>query len=66
MKLQLNGETREFPASLTVAELLAAIGLAERRVAVEVNQAIVPRGRHATQPLAEGDRVEIIQAIGGG
>ena len=66
MKLLLNGETREFPAPLTVTALLAAIGLAERRVAVEVNQAIVPRGRHATQALAEGDRVEIIQAIGGG
>ena len=66
MKLLLNGETREFPHPLTVAGLLAATGLAERRVAVEVNQAIVPRGRHATLMLADGDRVEIIQAIGGG
>ena len=66
MKLQLNGETREFAAPLTIAALLAAIGLSERRVAVEVNQAIVPRGRHATLVLAEGDRIEIIQAIGGG
>ena len=66
MKLLLNGETQDFAAPLTVAGLLAAIGLAERRVAVELNQAIVPRGRHATQVLAEGDRVEIIQAIGGG
>jgi sulfur carrier protein len=66
MKLRLNGETREFPAPLTITGLLAEIGLAERRVAVEVNQAIVPRGRHATHALAEDDRVEIIQAIGGG
>ena len=66
MKVLLNGETREFPDPLTVAGLLDAIGLGERRVAVEVNQAIVPRGRHATQSLAEGDRIEIIQAIGGG
>ena len=66
MKLLLNGETREFPAPLTIAALLASIGLAERRVAVEVNQAIVPRGRHATHSLAEGDHIEIIQAIGGG
>ena len=66
MKVLLNGETREFPDPLTVAGLLDAIGLGERRVAVEVNLAIVPRGRHATQSLAEGDRIEIIQAIGGG
>ena len=66
MKLQLNGETRDFDGPLTVAGLLEAIGLAERRVAVELNQAIVPRGRHATQALADGDRIEIIQAIGGG
>ena len=66
MKLLLNGETREFPAPLTLAGLLDATGLGERRVAVEVNQAIVPRGRHATLVLAEGDRIEIIQAIGGG
>ena len=66
MKLQLNGELREFPAPLTLADLLEAAGLGERRVAVEVNQAIVPRGRHAETLLADGDRVEIIQAIGGG
>ena len=66
MKLQLNGESREFPGPLTVTALLAATGFGERRVAVEVNQAIVPRGRHAETLLADGDRVEIIQAIGGG
>ena len=66
MKLQLNGESREFPGPLTVTALLAATGFGERRVAVEVNQAIVPRGRPAETLLADGDRVEIIQAIGGG
>ena len=66
MKVLLNGETREFPDPLTVAGLLDAIGLGERRVAVEVNQAIVPRGRHATQSLADGlDDLDAI-AIGGG
>ena len=66
MKLQLNGESREFPGPLTVTALLAATGFGERRVAVEVNQAIVPRGRHPETLLADGDRVEINQAIGGG
>ena len=51
---------------LTVSDLLQSEGLAERRVAVEVNGAIVPRGAHATHALAEGDRVEVVHALGGG
>ena len=66
MKLQLNGESREFPGPLTVTALLAATGFGERRVAVEVNQAIVPRGRHAETLLADGlDDLHAV-AIGGG
>ena len=66
MDIVLNGENRDFPAPLTVAGLLVAIGLGEKRVAVEVNREVVPRSRHQTRALADGDRVEIIQAIGGG
>jgi len=66
MRILLNGETRDFPAPMTVLGLLAAIGLGDKRVAVEVNREVVPRSRHETQVLADGDRVEIIQAIGGG
>ncbi len=66
MKLQLNGQPREFPAPLSIRSLLQAMGLGERRVAVEVNQSIVPRSRHDQHLLDEGDQVEIIQAIGGG
>ena len=66
MKVLLNGETREFPDPLTVAGLLDAIGLGERRVAVEVNQAIVPRSAHGTHALAAGDKVEVVHALGGG
>ncbi|GAB3342349.1 sulfur carrier protein ThiS [Marilutibacter aestuarii] len=66
MDIQLNGEARDLPAGTTVSMLLASEGLAERRVAVEVNGEIVPRGRHAGHPLAEGDRVEIVHALGGG
>ena len=50
----------------TLASLLEAEGLAGRRVAVEVNGMIVPRGQHASQQLADGDRVEIVHALGGG
>jgi sulfur carrier protein len=66
MRILLNGEAREFPQPQSVSTLLLAAGYAQRRVAVEVNREIVPRSRHADHVLAEGDRVEIIQAIGGG
>ena len=65
-RVQLNGEARQLPPDATIATLLAAAGLAERRVAVEVNGEIVPRGRHAEHPLHDGDRVEIVHALGGG
>jgi sulfur carrier protein len=66
MQILLNGEPRTLEGPHTIATLLAAAGLAERRLAVEVNAEIVPRSRHATRALADGDRVELIQAIGGG
>lgn len=66
MQIVLNGETREVAPALSVLQLLQLEGLAERRVAVEVNGAIVPRSRHGGQALDEGDRVEIVHALGGG
>jgi sulfur carrier protein len=66
MQIRLNGEPRSFDAPPTVAELLEAAGLAGRRVAVEVNRCIVPRGKHAEHRLADGDAVEIVHAMGGG
>jgi sulfur carrier protein len=66
MDIRLNGESLALPAPCTLTELLAAQGLAERRVAVEVNGEIIPRGRHADHLLADGDVVEIVHALGGG
>ncbi len=66
MDIRLNGDALALPAPCTLAELLATQGLAGRRVAVEVNGEIIPRGRHADHPLAEGDVVEIVHALGGG
>lgn len=66
MDILLNGEARSLEPGLTVLALLQAEGLAERRVAVEVNGQIVPRGRHAEHGLSVGDRVEIVHALGGG
>jgi sulfur carrier protein len=61
----LNGERRPYHTQ-TVAQLLQTLALADKRVAVEVNAAIVPRSQHALHALAPDDRVEIIFAIGGG
>ncbi|MES2670644.1 MAG: sulfur carrier protein ThiS [Pseudomonadota bacterium] len=66
MDIRLNGEPLALPASCTLTELLTAQGLAERRVAVEVNGEIVPRSRHPGHRLADGDIVEIVHALGGG
>jgi sulfur carrier protein len=66
MDIQLNGDTLALPASYTIADLLIAQGLAERRVAVEVNGEIVPRSRHGDHLLADGDVIEIVHALGGG
>lgn len=65
MELYVNGEAREL-AVATVAELVVALGLEGRRVAVELNGAVVPKSRHAAQPLHAGDRVELVHALGGG
>ena len=66
MRIFLNGEERELPSPQTVSTLLQATGHADKRIAVEVNLEIIPRGRHDGHALADGDRVELIQAIGGG
>lgn len=66
LRLTVNGEPRAFEAPLDIPALLVAEGLGERRVAVEVNGEIVPRGRYAADHLKESDRVEVVRAIGGG
>jgi sulfur carrier protein len=65
-RIALNGAPRDVAPGTTLAALLEAEGLAGRRVAVEVNREIVPRGAHATHALREGDRVEVVHALGGG
>ena len=65
MRVVINGEERETAAS-GVAALIAELGLDARKVAVERNLEIVPRSQHGATPLAEGDRIEIVQFVGGG
>jgi sulfur carrier protein len=66
MQITLNGELTEVADALRVSDLLARLDLLSKRIAVEVNADLVPRSRFDQHPLAPGDRVEIIQAVGGG
>jgi sulfur carrier protein len=66
MQVKLNGEPREIPDSLTVAGLLALLGVKAPRVAVEVNEAVVTKDRYDGHALAPGDAVEIVAFVGGG
>lgn len=62
----MNDEPRTLEAGATVADLVAALGLGPRRVAVEVNRAVVPRADYAATALRDGDQVEVIHFVGGG
>lgn len=66
IELVINGEPRSFPEALTLAQLVEALDLAGKRLAVERNGEIVPRSQHGDTPLASGDRLEIVVAVGGG
>jgi thiazole synthase len=66
MKIQVNGDNREYAEHSNVADVIADLGLTGKRIAVELNKEILPYGQHASRQLQEADRLEIVQAIGGG
>ena len=66
MNIIVNGEPQTVADDLTIAQLLENMGLAGKRLAVEVNLDIIPRSLHSDHHLAEGDKVEVVLAIGGG
>lgn len=66
MQLTINGEAREMGGAATVAELLTALSLDARKIAIELNREIVPRSAYAQTALNDGDRIEIVHFIGGG
>ena len=66
VSLTLNGERRLLSGPVTVAALLADLGLDRRKVAVERNETIVPRSLYDSTALATGDTLEIVHFIGGG
>jgi thiamine biosynthesis protein ThiS len=65
MRIEVNGEPREIEAG-TILDLVQTLGLNPKKVAVERNLEIVPRSLHGETALADGDRVEIVQLVGGG
>ena len=66
LTIVLNGQSRACAPGRTLDELLAETGYAQRRVAVEINREIVPKSQHAQREIRDGDRIEIVNAIGGG
>ena len=67
MQLTVNGMLRSFDRPVgTVADLVRELCLEGKRIAVERNGAIVPRSRYAETPIAQGDKLEIVGAVGGG
>ena len=66
IQLSINGEPKRFPEALDLARLIERLELAGKKVAVERNGEIVPRSRYTETALADGDRLEIVVAVGGG
>lgn len=66
MEILINGQPRQFAGPLTASELVDVLKLAGKRIAVERNGEIVPRGRHEDTVLTDGDRIEVVVAVGGG
>lgn len=66
MVILLNGEEHTLPDNSTAADLVRSLQLGERRIAMEINLEIVPRSSYRSHQLHDGDRIEIVHAIGGG
>jgi len=66
ISISINGEVRQFDNSISVATLLEQMQLTGKRIALERNGEILPRGQFNQQLLADGDQLEIVVAVGGG
>lgn len=62
----INGAAKTFESSLSIADLIVSLGLTGKRVAIECNSEIVPRSTFSTHLLSDGDKVEVVVAVGGG
>ncbi|MBL4702857.1 MAG: sulfur carrier protein ThiS [Phycisphaeraceae bacterium] len=66
MQIVLNGQAKQVVDQCSISKILEILEMQNRRVAVEVNQEVIPRAQHISFILSTGDQVEIIQAVGGG
>ncbi|WP_164101234.1 sulfur carrier protein ThiS [Candidatus Laterigemmans baculatus] len=66
MQVTVNGKPHQVDRGTTVIDLLRTAGVPENYLAVEINDDVVPRERHATQTIADGDRIEVVTLVGGG
>jgi thiamine biosynthesis protein ThiS len=66
VRVIVNGESRDLESDCSVAQLLTDLRLTAGRVAVEINEEVVPRDSYRARQLATGDRVEIVHFVGGG
>lgn len=66
MELLINGKTEHFPDNINASQLIEHLGLANERLAMEVNSEIVPRSTFDNHCFKPGDQIEIVRAIGGG
>ena len=66
MRIQVNGQWQQHGGPLSVAGLIGKLALDERRLAVELNEKILPRAQYAQTTLADQDRLEIVTLVGGG
>jgi len=66
MELLINGKTEQLPDGVSASQLIEHLGLANERLAMEVNSEIVPRSAFDSHCFQPGDRIEIVRAIGGG
>lgn len=66
MQVKINGKQEDITPPMSLVDLLGYLEMSGKRVAIELNQTIIPRSQHLTTFLQEGDEVEVIQAIAGG
>ena len=64
--VNINGASRQFPQAISVASLIEELGYTGKRIALECNGAIVPRSQFAQHMIADGDKLEVVVAVGGG
>ena len=66
MKIIVNGEEITLPENSNIQDLIAQLGFTNKRIAIEINEAIIPKSKHQSYQLKNQDRVEVINAVGGG